>query len=269
MPEIKAISLGWGVQSWTMAVMVALGDLPPVYFAIHSDTQWEREETYTFADKWIWWLNERGVKVVTVSDTKQALLAGTGKTDAPFFTRDETGDVFGQLRRQCTNRWKIVPVRRFLSDVLKKRGLSKSGGVVEQWIGITMDEYQRMKSSDVKYIKHRFPLIEMRMTRQDCLLYLQYNGIQSPGKSACVFCPYHSRAYWQQMKREGGRDWETSISIDHKIRDQRLPYLLFVHPARKPLVDSVSIPEDYGMTQPSMFDFEDAAAPCDGGHCFL
>jgi hypothetical protein len=32
-----AISLGWGVQSFTLAAMVALGELPPVDVAIHAD----------------------------------------------------------------------------------------------------------------------------------------------------------------------------------------------------------------------------------------
>ena len=47
--KLKIISLGWGVQSWALAAMVALGELEPVDFAIHSDTTWERSDTYQFA----------------------------------------------------------------------------------------------------------------------------------------------------------------------------------------------------------------------------
>ena len=36
MPVMKIISLGWGVQSFTLAAMVALGELEPVDFAIHA-----------------------------------------------------------------------------------------------------------------------------------------------------------------------------------------------------------------------------------------
>ena len=65
-PKLKVISLGWGVQSWVLAAMSALGELPKVDYAIHSDTQWEYEGTYKFAKEWTPWLEERGVKVATV-----------------------------------------------------------------------------------------------------------------------------------------------------------------------------------------------------------
>jgi len=38
---MKSLSLGWGVQSFTLAAMVALGDLEPVDVAIHADTTHE------------------------------------------------------------------------------------------------------------------------------------------------------------------------------------------------------------------------------------
>ena len=38
MPEITYLSLGWGVQSWTIAAMAALEELPPIDLAIHADT---------------------------------------------------------------------------------------------------------------------------------------------------------------------------------------------------------------------------------------
>lgn len=36
---LKVLSLGWGVQSWTLAAMVALKELPPVDYAVHADTR--------------------------------------------------------------------------------------------------------------------------------------------------------------------------------------------------------------------------------------
>ena len=61
-----ALSLGWGTQSFALAAMVALGELPPVDVAIHADTTHERTATYAFAEKWTPWLEARGVRVVTV-----------------------------------------------------------------------------------------------------------------------------------------------------------------------------------------------------------
>lgn len=52
MSELTVASLGWGVQSWVLVAMSALGELPKVDFAIHSDTTWERSATYDFAQQW-------------------------------------------------------------------------------------------------------------------------------------------------------------------------------------------------------------------------
>jgi hypothetical protein len=259
---MKVISLGWGVQSFTLAAMVALGELEPVDFAIHADTTWERSDTYAFASQWTSWLEGHGVKVITVDDHEQAQKVHTNKTDIPAFTAAE--GVHGQLRRQCTGRWKITPMRRFIADEMERRGIKKTSGAVEQWLGISQDEWHRAKDSDVQYIKHRYPLLELKMTRGDCVTWLGNHSLPTPPKSACVFCPYHNRKAWQEMKRNGGQDWQTAIEVDTRIRDARPPYPLFVHPARIPLEEAVSIPEDHGMKQPGLFDQE-----CDSGYCFL
>jgi len=152
---MRIISLGWGVQSWTLAAMAALGELEPVDFVVHADTTWERKQTYEFAQRWTPWLEERGVKVVTVRDADQAAAVTTLKTDIPAFTVDVANDVEGQLRRQCTGRWKITPMRRYIAAELERRELAKTAGIVEQWLGISEDEWHRAKDSDVKYVAHR------------------------------------------------------------------------------------------------------------------
>ena len=261
---MKILSLGWGVQSFTLAAMVALGELEPIDFAVHADTTWERKQTYAFAQRWTPWLEERGVKVVTVQDADQAAAVTTLKTDIPAFTVDIANDVEGQLRRQCTGRWKITPMRRYIADELQRRTLPKSPGQVEQWLGISEDEWHRAKDSDVKYITHRYPLLERSMRRGDCVTWLERNGLEVPGKSACVFCPYHNRQAWEEMKRNEPEDWAVAVEIDLQIRNVRPPYPLFVHSARIPLTEAVNIPEDKGYSQLGLLDAE-----CDSGHCFL
>ena len=261
---MRIINLGWGVQSFTLAAMSALGELEPVDFAVHADTTWERKQTYEFAQRWTPWLEERGVKVVTVQDEAQTLKVSTSNTDIPAFTVDIANDGQGQLRRQCTGRWKITPMRRYIAAELQRLELKKTTGVVEQWLGISEDEWHRAKDSDVRYINHRYPLLEKGMHRGDCVTWLERNGLEVPGKSACVFCPYHNRLAWEEMKRSEPEDWATAVEIDLQIRNVRPPYPLFVHSARLPLDEAVSIPEDKGYSQLGLLDAE-----CDSGHCFL
>jgi hypothetical protein len=244
---VKVLSLGWGVQSFTLAAMVALGDLPPIDAAIHADTTHESKLTYEFAERWVGWLKECGVKVATVISRDVQPIEGvvSQKTDIPAFTFN--GKTKGQLRRQCTHQWKIVAIRRWLQA-------NRNGEQIEQWIGISMDEALRMRPSDVKYVTHRWPLIEKEMSRKDCGKYLIAKGLEVPPKSACTFCPFHSTKEWQRLKSIPD-DWREAITVDEKIRKARPPYELFVHPSCKPL-EQVDLRTEQEKGQMSLWDEE-------------
>lgn len=227
MEPMKVLSLGWGVQSVTIAAMVALGELEPIDVALHADTTHEASGTYVIAARLTPWLEQRGVRVITVSDAQPLPIIGSAKTDIPAFTATDS-EKGGMLRRQCTESWKIRPMRKWLQA-------NRNGRPVEQWIGISLDEFQRMKDSDVKYITHRWPLIERRMTRADCIAWLWRNGLPHIPKSSCVFCPYHRPQAWREMKESSNGDWQKAIEVDEAIRKVRPPYDLFLHPSRKPL----------------------------------
>jgi len=227
---MKVISLGWGVQSFALAAMSALGDLPPIYAAIHADTIHECSATYEFAARWTPWLEAHGVKIVTVINPTGGiwpLMTRLKQTHIPAFTRRD-GFSDGQLNRSCTHRWKIVPMRRWIQE-------HRNGQPIEQWIGISTDEFYRAKDSDVKYITLRYPLIELGMTRHDCERYLADHGLEIPSKSSCTFCPFHDQRAWHDMKMENNRDWDAAVKVDLALRKLRPPYELFIHPARVPL----------------------------------
>ena len=158
---MRVISLGWGVQSWGLAAMSALGVLPPVDAAIHADTTHERSETYSFAERWTPWLEERGVRVVTVQGWTRYLAPydvmptpeSIRQTLLPVFTTWPNGADSGTMHRQCTGHWKIRPIKRYLQA-------HRHGTQAEQWIGITLDEVTRMRQPDVQYISNAYPFIE-------------------------------------------------------------------------------------------------------------
>jgi len=243
--------------------MSALGELPKVDVAIHSDTTHERSATYAFAAQWTPWLEARGVKVATVVNQARGgtdVVIGDSKTPIPAYTVNGGKD--GSIRRQCTGDWKIQPIRRYLQA-------HRQGKPVELWLGISSDEWHRAKDADVQYITHRYPLLDLGMSRADCLTWLAAHNLPSPGKSSCVFCPFLNKRAWQQMKREGGADWQHALEVDAAIRDVRPPGQLFVHTRRVPLSEAVVIPEDSGFSQLDLLASDDADAECDSGHCFL
>lgn len=268
---MKILNLGWGIQSFTLAAMVALGELEPIDAAIHADTTHEREATYTFAAKWTPWLQAHGVRVITLTGDRINAIDEKRGSFIPAFT-DTPSRSGGMLRRECTSEWKISPIRRWVRENLPRmanveQNVYYDGEVsikkispVEQWLGISLDEAERMRKSDVKYIAHRWPLIEKRMSRNDCIAWLARHDLEVPVKSSCVFCPYHSRSAWYAMKRENGSDWKKAVEVDESIRNVRPPFDLFLHSDRIPLID-IRSPQENG--QLDMFSEE-----C-SGTCFV
>ena len=50
--KYTVLSLGWGVQSFTLAAMAALGEIVKPDVCIHADTTHEFSGTYKFAKEW-------------------------------------------------------------------------------------------------------------------------------------------------------------------------------------------------------------------------
>ena len=157
----------------------------------------------------------------------------------------------GMLRRQCTKEFKIVPIERKTRELL---GVAKGARVpkgvnVESWHGITLDEIQRCKESRTKWITNRWPLIEKRMSRWDCIRWIEEHGFRQPSRSACVYCPYRSNKEWRAMRDEDPQAWEEACRVDDLIRGGvRGPKdPLYVHQSLKPLKEvDLSTDEDQG-----------------------
>jgi hypothetical protein len=248
---MKILSLGWGVQSFTLAAMVAMGEIEPIDYAIHADTTHEASWTYDFANKWMPWLEERGIKIITVNPSGYLLnpldYKSTNSILIPMFTDTLTAKG-GRLRRQCTDKWKISPIRRWIQSHRKSEQ-------VKLWIGISWDEALRMRQSDVSYITNQWPLIENRVTRQDCVEWLRGHGLEVPNKSSCIFCPFHDNKTWRKIKMSGNGDWEKAVAMDYALREAKPPYKLYLHSSRKPL-DKIDYRSEIDRGQLSLWDEE-------------
>ena len=99
-------------------------------------------------------------------------------------------------------------------------------------------------------------------SRHDVVMWLQKNGLDIPVKSACVFCPFHSRKSWREIRDSGNGDWQKAVEIDGAIRDIRPGYQCFVNNQRLPLPD-VDLSTEVDMGQLELWGEE-----CTG-NCFL
>ena len=152
---MRALSLGAGVQSTTLALLAKHGEVTPMPdCAIFADTQAEPAAVYTHLD----WLEKQlpfPVHRVTAGNLRERIgqLRPSGRTrylDIPAWTPGKDGRG-SPINRSCTASYKLEPIRkkvRELAGIYRKR--SPTEPIVEQWIGISSDEAQRMKPAREK-----------------------------------------------------------------------------------------------------------------------
>lgn len=221
MRTLQVISLGAGVQSTTLALMATLGEITPMPdCAIFADTGWEPPEVYEH----LAWL-ESGFALsfpvyrVSAGNIRDDVL-GERFSAMPFHVLDAKGKR-GMGKRQCTRRYKTRPIKHKVRELLGKGRFSPmKPGIFVNWLGISLDELVRAVPSSLAYEARRFPLLEARMTREDCITWLRRRGYPVPPKSSCVGCPYHAVTTWRAMKERTPQVWDDAVRFDRKIRNR-------------------------------------------------
>ena len=218
------LNLGAGVQSSTLALMAAAGEITPMPdFAIFADTQAEPASVY----KWLNWLEKQlpyPVHRVTRGNMTETMLTMRVAKDGrrwtqsmiPAFMKAPDGSI-GLLGRSCTADYKVAPILKNLRRLCKiKRGEKQVQ--ITQWIGISYDEIQRMKPSRDAWTQHRWPLIEREMRRHDCIAWLKKHGFPEPPRSACSYCPFHSNKEWRRLKDHEPEAFAEAVRVEKELQ---------------------------------------------------
>lgn len=253
----RILNLGAGTQSSVLYLMMCRGEIAPAEVAIFADTQWEPRAVYDHLE----WLKAEGagrVPIVTVT-------AGNLREEMITFRRNRSGNVFGKrpsiplfvlnsdgsqgiIRRQCTTAFKVGPIqlyiRREMLGLAKGQRVPK-GTVITQVFGISFDERQRMRASREAWSVFEYPLVDLKMRRQQVIEWAErnYPGRTFP-RSACIGCPYHSNAEWRHLRDTDPGAFADAVKFDEEIRvadraGQSLRKMLvglpYIHRSLKPL----------------------------------
>lgn len=214
---INVVSLGAGKQSSYMLINGLRGAYqhkPDI--AIFSDTGCEPQYVYEY----LYWLDnylkkEFGFRIIRVKlgnimqDTIDYIDRKVGRVASLPLRLSNNG---GLLPRQCTHDYKISPLRKYLRH-------NYPHSKFRLWMGISMDEIERMRYSNVKYITNYYPLIENRTPISSIINWYKQQNLPEPGKSACIICPFHSSTYWAMFKKQYPEEFETACIFDEKIRN--------------------------------------------------
>ncbi len=120
-------------------------------------------------------------------------------------------------------------------------GSVPEGTTVEQWIGFSTDEFERCTTTGFpSWSTPRWPLIELGMTRKDCIAWMAERGWKGIAKSACVGCPFHDDETWLRMADQEPDRFAELVAYDRKLRTAPgLRAKRFLHEARLPLDEAV------------------------------
>jgi hypothetical protein len=152
----------------------------PLVGVIFADTGAEIPETHSYLEIAREYLAPHGIPLTVVAKNGLNLYDTSWKREVIPSTH----------WRWSTRTNKVTPILRHYRAL---------GGHVNQYLAIARDEAHRMKDSRVEYVTNVYPLIERRLTREDCVTIITAAGLPTPPKSACYFCPFSSVDRWRWL----------------------------------------------------------------------
>lgn len=230
--RIKVISNGGGTQSTALIILVAQGKIPPPDLCVMVDTEREKTNVLEYQDRYVKPLCEKiGLEYIRVKKSEYTDIdVSKGKLVFPSFFTD-INNKKGKTPGRCSSKWKVEPCRRYLNTKLGQRYLSSKGVLI--YFGITVDELKRKHENTGKWLNY-YPLIDLNLTRQDCIKLVEDFGFPTPPRSNCWMCSNMTDNNWLSLTPE---DFHRAIKFEEELRKE-FPYY-YLHRSLKPLSEVV------------------------------
>jgi 3'-phosphoadenosine 5'-phosphosulfate sulfotransferase (PAPS reductase)/FAD synthetase len=261
-PPLRTFSYGGGVQSTACLVLAAEGkiDFPTFLFANTGDDS-ENPKTLTY-------VREVATSYAEAHGIALHEVARKGETLYQRLTRPESRSIDIPVylgsgapgKRQCTGDYKVRVIARWL----KAHGATDENPAT-LGMGISLDELHRARTEFDPRVPHQrrvYPLIDLRMDRQDCVNVIERAGLPVPPKSSCWFCPFARKSRWREMQRHDPELFEQAVELERTLNERRETLgrdAVYLTSALIPL-DQVIV--DTGQQE---FDF----SLCEGGYCHV
>ena len=193
---IKTANLGAGVNSVAGILKYGVNNYKEIIFA---DTGSEKPETYEYLT---FLIKEKGWPVIIVKSESNET---KGKALYDYYLDKKIYPT--PAFRDCTGKFKIMPIKKYLRQKYPNDTFLTD-------VFIDYSEYHRMKTSDVKYQKLNYPLVDDKITRDDCIKIIEDAGYPVPMKSGCFMCPFNNRKLWAWLKLEHPDLFEQALKLE-------------------------------------------------------
>ena len=266
--SLRFFSYGGGVQSTAALVLAARREIDFPHFVM-ANVGDDSEHPATLAyvrDVAMPFAAEHGIEMHLLDrrrrdgsvETLWGRLMREGSRSLPIPVRMSNGAPGNRL---CTADFKI----RVTGKWAKEHGATPTDPATVG-IGISVDEIHRANNRRVEpHEEIVYPLLDLRLRRDDCMRIIAEAGLPVPGKSSCFFCPFHRENTWKAMASEEPELFEKSCHLEDTLN------------ARRDLLgkDHVYLTR-FGKPLRTIINDEQPALPadpsdgaCDSGWCFL
>lgn len=213
-PLITAWGCGGGIDSTAIAALIVNGKLPKPDLAYMTDCGWEAQYT------WDYMHNVTIPRLKTVGVNLQIIRSVDDGVDTSLLM-DKRGFVLlpayshkdgkpTKFRTHCNGIWKVKVAEHWL----RAAGVERC----ENWLGIAFDEREREFTSPIRWRQNCYPLIELKMTRADCIYYLGISGWPLPTRTNCIICPQQNDEQWINLKTRSPIDFARAVAAEESIR---------------------------------------------------
>lgn len=214
---MRVFSFGGGVQSTAALVLAAQGRIDyKTFLFCNVGADSENPDTLDYVEQYSKpYAAAHGLKFIELrrktrdyETLYQRTLRETRSVN--IFVYMQTGQ---PGNRDCTRSYKVRVVRQWLRKIGEK---NHTVG-----LGISMDEWQRMRDSNDPRYQNDYPLIDLNLSRKDCFKIIQSEGLPPPPKSSCWFCSFHRLSQWQEMKRTKPELFQKACELEALLIQKR------------------------------------------------
>jgi hypothetical protein len=198
-------------------VLAAEGKIDyPLFFFSNVGDDSEHPATLAYVrDVAIPYAAANGIELVELSGASTLLESLKRRERIVFIPMRMANGALG--RRGCTGDYKI----KRLATELRRRGATAAHPATLA-LGISLDEYHRMRTeSGFSWERLAYPLIDIRLSRADCVAVIERAGLPVPPKSSCWFCPFKSLGEWRRMRFEEPALFEASADLEAMLNTRR------------------------------------------------
>ena len=184
-------SFGCGVDS--VAGLLLNSNYDEIIFA---DTLDELPQTYAYLD---YFEKKSGLKITKVTSKHGSLY--------DYFFKGKSQS--SKYHHWCSDKFKIQPIRKYLREKYGKKE------TFEMNIFIDFSEFHRMRESDRKYIKNKYPLVEQKLNRDQLKEIIKSKGYLVPEKSGCYHCCFTTKKGWIKLRNKEPELWQKTKDLEN------------------------------------------------------